>query len=253
MTKPSAADIDALLEGKQVVPSLLSQLPALVERFGAGRITIAAPLVAVIHSERSEYGGSGGIGYFSQVTVVCGQATEMKEWQYRDRYDASRDAWHLAVHSIGEVKVKRDGTTVTVDVELKNNREGSRHATWTFTGSKESTATPALDEAAQEAFRATFQATAEAELARLNEMHALKNPMVSRHGGHYTSYQQPRIKQQLVRADLGIASTIRRCGTARSSWARTDPPRRLRRTTRTNAAKGQPSSRSSTSAPAASP
>ena len=58
--------------------------------------------VIVYVDERSEYGASGGIARFSQIKLWVNGATDMKEFQYRDRYSASNDNY---AYDFKEVKI----------------------------------------------------------------------------------------------------------------------------------------------------
>ena len=54
-------------------------------------LKVIAPDIAVFRTDRSEWGGSGGIGKFHQVNVYYKGQVEMQEWQWRDRWSASND------------------------------------------------------------------------------------------------------------------------------------------------------------------
>ncbi len=69
----------------------------------------------------------GGIGRSSQVWVWFNGKRQMREWQYRDQYNANCDKPELYIDEIGEVV--SDGDTVTI--ELKNHY-GVRRATFNF-------------------------------------------------------------------------------------------------------------------------
>jgi hypothetical protein len=95
-------------------------------------LVIMSPDIAAVLTSRSEYESSGGIGYYDQVRVFFKNQTDIKEWQWRDRYSASNDKPWLAVHSIGAVNVSEKGNKVIVEVELVNNQYGNRTVTYTF-------------------------------------------------------------------------------------------------------------------------
>ena len=167
--------------------------------------------VAAVLTSRSEWGSSGGIGYYDQVRVFCGSQADMKEWQWRDRYSASNDKPWLAVHAIGAVKVSKKDNKVNVEVELVNNQHGNRTATYTFDPPKATAVrTLSVDE------QATFTAQVEKEVARvmaeLNRLHECKPTMVNPHpmtmADGYVPYRQPSIKQREFHPEIGIAAFV---------------------------------------------
>ena len=86
-------------------------------------LTIVSPTIAVVITSRSELGSSGGIGYWSQVNVFCNGQSDMKEWQWRDRWSEIYDKPRLAIHGIGEVKIFEENGT-TIEIELINDQHG---------------------------------------------------------------------------------------------------------------------------------
>lgn len=176
-------------------------------------LVIASPNVAAVLTSRSEWGSSGGIGYYDQVRVFCGSQSDIKEWQWRDRYSASNDKPWLAVHSIGAVKVSEKDNRVVVEVELVNNKHNNRTATYTFDPPK-ATAVRTLSTEEQ----ATFTAQVEKEVARvmaeLNRLWECKPKMVNPHpmgmgaADGYVSYRRPSIKQQEFHPEIGVAAFV---------------------------------------------
>ena len=176
-------------------------------------LVIASSDVAAVLTSRSEWGSSGGIGYYDQVRVFCGSQADMKEWQWRDRYSASNDKPWLSVHGIGEVKVSEKDNKVNVEVELVNNKHGKRTATYTFDPPKPTAVkTLSVDE------QATFTAQVEKEMARvmaeLNRMWEFKPKMVNSHpmgmgvSDGYVPYRRPSIKQREFHPEIGVAAFV---------------------------------------------
>lgn len=172
-------------------------------------LVIVSQDVAVVITERSEYGSGGGIGYYDQVRVFCGSQSEMKEWQWRDRYSASNDKPWLGVNSIGNVKVSEKEDKVIVEVELVNGKYENRTVTYTFNPSQSiSIQTLSVEE------QASFTVLIESEIARvmteLKRFHKLKPKMLSSYAtvDGYVTYRQPSIKQQVFRLEIGVAAFI---------------------------------------------
>jgi len=118
---------------ESLTPELQSQLT--FTKTGSN-IKIVNSAIAVMHGSRSEWGSSGGIGYYAQVRVFYGSQSELKEWQWRDRFDASWDNPRLIVHRIGAVKVLKQANKVAIEIELINDNYGSRTTVFTFDSSK---------------------------------------------------------------------------------------------------------------------
>lgn len=176
-------------------------------------LVIASSDVAAVLTSRSEWGSSGGIGYYDQVRVFYGSQADMKEWQWRDRYSASNDKPWLAVHAIGAVKMSEKDNKVNVEVELVNNRHGNRTATYIFDPPKPTAVkTLSVDE------QATFTAQVEKETARvmaeLNRLWECKPQMVASYPAGmtmpmgtptYVPYRRPSIKQREFHPEIGVA------------------------------------------------
>ena len=107
-----AARLKAEADAEAARKQLEAQKAKLAERFAgieisdelAGQIlkhaddstlTISGPDVAAVVTSRSEWGSSGGIGYWSGVRVYYGAQSSHNEWQWRDRYSASNDRPHF--------------------------------------------------------------------------------------------------------------------------------------------------------------
>jgi len=179
-------------------------------------VKVVEPDIAVIQTSRSEWGGSGGIGYFDQITVYFYGQTEMEEWQWRDRYSASRDRWDLRIHGIGQVKIEADDI-VEVRVELINNKYGNRWAIFHFEKVEQKDKPAQLSDEQQEKFKDQVEAEIEKIMARLNESWNLKPKMLASYPAGitmprgtpaYVPYRAPHLKEKIVRADIGIAAWV---------------------------------------------
>jgi len=164
-------------------------------------------------TSRSEWGSSGGIGYYDQVRVFCGSQADMKEWQWRDRYSASNDKPWLAVHAIGAVKVSEEDNKVNVEVELVNNRHDNRTATYAFDPPKPiAIRTLSMDE--QAAFTAQVEKEVARVMAELNRLWEFKPKMVDPHpmgmgvSDGYVHYRRPSIKQREFQPEIGVAAFV---------------------------------------------
>ncbi len=171
-------------------------------------LVVATPTVAAVTDSRSEWGSTGGIGYYSQVRVFCGSQNEMQEWQWRDRYNVSKDKPWLAVDHLGEVKVSEKDGKVIVEVELLNNHYPSRTATFTFNPSKAETVQMLSMEA-----QTAFVTTAENEIARimdgLNRLWKAKPSQLPDYpDAGYVPYRQPSVKQREFRPEIGVAAFV---------------------------------------------
>lgn len=179
-------------------------------------LVIASPDVAAVLTSRSEWGSGGGIGYYDQVRVFCGEQVVLKEWQWRDRYSSSNDRPSLAVHAIGAVKVSENDKEVNVEVELVNNHYDNRTATYTFDSPKP-TATRTLSEDEQAAFTAQVEKEVARVMSELNRLWECKPKMIASHPAGmtmptntptYVSYRRPSIKQREFHPEIGVAAFV---------------------------------------------
>ncbi|MFA5961457.1 MAG: hypothetical protein WC848_02125 [Parcubacteria group bacterium] len=93
-------------------------------------LVIANEHIAVLLSERSEYGR--GVGYWDQVHVFCCHKRIVKEWNWRHKDYQHLDQKHLAVNGIGAIKATNNNENqVIIQVELLNN-SGSRSVNFEF-------------------------------------------------------------------------------------------------------------------------
>ena len=166
--------------------------------------------VAVVITSRSEWGSSGGIGYYDQVRVFCGSQSNMREWQWRDRYSASNDEPNLRIDSIGTVNLSEQDGRVVMEVELVNNKYGNRTTKFVFNSQKTAVMRTLSPEK-----QSDFSALAEREITRimaeLNQMWECKPRMVSAHpmsGDGYISYRRPSVKQKEFRPEIGVAAFV---------------------------------------------
>lgn len=175
------------------------------------RLTILNSRIAVVITSRSEWGTSGGIGYWDQARVFFGSQVQMQEWQYRDRYSANNDKPWLRIDAIGSVKVSEEGETTVITIELLNNQHGSRIVKFTFDKS-EPEKPPTLSEQQQTSFIAKVeQETARIleDKMRLWERKPLMLPFYVAAGvpGN-TRYLPPCLNEQVVRSDIGVAAFV---------------------------------------------
>lgn len=167
--------------------------------------------IAVVRDERHEHGSSGGVGMYDQVRVFCGSQSQMKEWQWRDRYSADNDRRDLAVHDIGAVQVTQKGESLQVEVELVNRNYGKRKAVYTF-AVPEKTRAQTLSPEEQAEFVAKAQQEEARILARLNQLWKNTPQMPNRHASFmdaaYVAYRQPSVKQRELRPEFGVAAFV---------------------------------------------
>ena len=205
LDKKRASKLTQKLDGKEISQQLQQFLLQYVDRI----FVVANPDVAVVLTDRSEWGSSGGIGYYDQVRIFCHGQTDMREWQWRDRYSASNDQPQLRIHGIGKVTVTKANDKVEVKVVLVNDQYGNRSTTFTFDAPKvEKVKT--LTKKDQVAFikkAAKEKARIMADLERLWEC---KPKMVAAFPSAtgYVPYRRPLIKQEEIRAEIGVAAFV---------------------------------------------
>jgi hypothetical protein len=210
-------EINKMLEGQNVSETLRSFLVRQAESGkGISFLKIITPDVAVIKSSRSEWGGSGGIGYFDQVRAYFHGQTAMQEWQWRDRYSERNDRHDLCVQGFGDVTITEEDDRVSVKVVLENRSYRNRTASFYFKRVKQS-AEAVLSKKQQKAFSAKFNQAKEEVLADLERLYKCKPQMLANYAGvhsipfgspAYVAYQVPRIKQEEVRPEFGIGAFV---------------------------------------------
>ncbi len=193
--------LDKKLAGKEITPELREQLlPHSWEK-----IMVVNSTVALLQGDRSEYGSSGGCGYWSQVYCFCGSQKQMQEWQWRDRYSADNDRKWLCVQDIGKVEVsEKEGKTIVV-VELVNKNHGNRSTTFTFDKPTQKAAVT-LSIEQQTLFVEKAKRELEQIMNGLNDLMPHKPTMIVSRGPD--SYYKPTVKQSEVRPKLGVAAFV---------------------------------------------
>jgi hypothetical protein len=179
-------------------------------------LKIVNPDIAVVQDSRSEWGSSGGIGYYDQIRVFYGNQSSMQEWQWRDRYSASNDKPWLRIDSIGKVKVSEEKGKVIVEVELVNKKYDNRTATFTF-DIKKVTTMRKLSADDQVAFSTRVEEEISRIMSELERLWDLKPQMVASYPAEasmpmgtpsYVPYRRPSIKQQEIHAEIGVAAFV---------------------------------------------
>ncbi|MEX0999929.1 MAG: hypothetical protein WD000_08230 [Thermodesulfobacteriota bacterium] len=206
------AALDELL-GETIVSDELRR--QLLNYASYSTIKVANPTVAALVDSRSEYGSTGGSGYWSQVRVFCGSQSDMREWQWRDRYSADKDKPWLSFNKIGEMKVSAEDGKVVVEVELVNNQHGNRTTSFTFNPPQPS-AVRTLSVEKQVAFTALVKREEERIMEDLKRLWELKPRMVNPHPAPvlgsgddgYTAYLRPSIKQRVFCPEIGVSAFV---------------------------------------------
>ena len=199
--------LNAEFPGQEIADDLRDQLIS-----ASGEIRLVNPSLAVVKGRRLEYGSSGGIGYWDQVTVLYGSQRQLQEWNWRDRYSAGNDKPWLAVESIGDVTTKERDGEVVVSVELVNSRHKNRTASFSFDHNNLATVAKLSEEE-----KADFLLHVEKEknmlMAELAlgwaKKDAMPNPRpMSSVVDRYVSYRQPSIRQTEVSPEFGLAAFV---------------------------------------------
>jgi hypothetical protein len=169
-------------------------------------VKVVSPDLVVCNADRHEHGGSGGIGMFCQARVWYKGQTQMKEWQWRDRYSPNRDNPSMVIHGIGKVSQSVSSAgKVEIKVELVNTQHGNRSTAFTFED-KDATTAPVLSNRDQVAFTSSFEKERNRVLAQLMKLWPLKPKMLTSKG--QSNYGQPAIKQQVEDASIGIGAFV---------------------------------------------
>jgi hypothetical protein len=197
--------LDKILGDKVISDKLRHQLTS--SSFRMDSLVVENADVAVAQGSRSEYGSTGGVGYFDQVRVFYGDQSKMQEWQWRDRYNARNDRHDLCVHSIGAIKVSEDDNSVSIEVELVNRDRGSRYTTFKFDKSK-TQSQHILSASEQAAFQAKTKNEEERVLGDLNAMWKNKGKMLDERSGSYVPYRRPSIKNSECHPEIGVSAFI---------------------------------------------
>jgi hypothetical protein len=188
----------------------------LMEETAPSIIAVAEPDIAVCLTSRSQYGGSGGIGYFDQVRAYYHGSWQMAEWQWRDQYSQSRDRHDLCVNGFGKLEVTTVEGTVNLRVELENRKYRNRWHTFKFSEivPEAASASPVLTEEEQKVFADAVDAEMGRVQAELDRLWKCKPQMMANPalgptvGSGYVAYQQPRIKQERIKIRFGVAAFV---------------------------------------------
>jgi hypothetical protein len=178
-------------------------------------LKVIAPDIAVFRTDRSEWGGSGGIGKFHQVNVYYKGQVEMQEWQWRDRWSASNDKPWNYIGGFGEVSIEKNGEVVRAKVELPNNEYGNRTATFNFRNLE--MAVELLTAEDQKVFAVKVEKAVENLLVEKMRLWEAKPQMMARYPAgsrmpagmpSYVGYKQPWVKEKQIFPDQGIAAFV---------------------------------------------
>jgi len=205
--------LEETLKGQVVSPEARAFLASVF----TNDLKVVDPDTLVYLKERSEWGSSGGVGYFDQVHVYYHGQTEMEEWQWRDRYSASKDRHDLRIEGLGKVSVSEENGEARIEIELINEEYGNRSTSFTFSA-KEKTSSVTLSEQEQSAFAEKVKEEMTSVLKEKERLWAMKPQMRPDYPAgmtlpmglpsSYVPYRRPSIKERLILASLGIAAFV---------------------------------------------
>jgi hypothetical protein len=118
-------ELNEMLNGEPIDPNLQKQI---LEYVGYGLHFVNSE-VAVVVTSRTISGNTGGNGYYDQVRVFYKNKELMREWQWRDRFEARKDKHWLRVLDIGEVNITKEDNTLKVKVERINDQKYHNRST----------------------------------------------------------------------------------------------------------------------------
>ncbi|MFA5029304.1 MAG: hypothetical protein WC518_00955 [Patescibacteria group bacterium] len=190
-----------------------------MERCSIGKVRVLDPDTAVFLVARSEWGGSGGIGYFDQVVIYHHGRDQMQEWQWRNRYSSSADRHDLCINDLGQIQIDERGGQVKITVELVNEEYGNRIAEFVFEPTEATPSPPKLNETEQAAFEGEVDAAIAQILAQKMASWRLKPKMYQDYGDQkygvviqmpmgtpgQVSYRTPSVRHRIISARLGLA------------------------------------------------
>jgi len=182
-----------------------------------GSLKVIDPDAVVCKSGRSEWGNSGGIGYFSQAIMICHGERKTQEWCYRDRYDERKDRWDLDIHGIGRIETRQEADQLKFKIELLNGKDGKRWTEFSFAAiTKPQTQLLSADE------HAAFAVKVEQEIGRMMtdlEKSWERQPQMRPYYGDQpmslpsgmpqeVPYNRPNVKQKSIPTGLGLAAFV---------------------------------------------
>lgn len=209
--------IDAV-SGTEISDDLKKYLLGVINSIGG--LKVIALDIAVYHTSRSEYGTTGGVGYFDQANVYYFGQIQMQEWQWRDRYSASKDRHDLRFDEFNEIEVIEKDRKVIIQVELINKEHGNRWATFEFERIDEVTPVKTLTNEEQKEFSAKLEIEIEKIMAEKKRLWELKPQMLFANRfpngmsipmstlSTSAPYRQPSIKDSVVHANSGVAAFV---------------------------------------------
>lgn len=183
-------------------------------------LKVIAPDIAVYHTSRSEHGTTGDVAYFDQANVYYFGQIKMQEWQWRDRYSASKDHHDLRFDEFNEIEVTKNGEQAIIQVELINKEHGNRWTTFNFDKVKKVIPAKILTDEEQAEFSAKATIEIEKIMAEKTRLWELKPQMLfaSRFPNGMSismstlstsmPYRQPSIKDSTFHANLGVATFV---------------------------------------------
>lgn len=172
----------------------------------------------VLGGSRSEYGSSGGIGYFSRVIVWSNGQSQEKEYQWRDRWSASNDKPQYHFNNLKIKAIKKEGSTLNLDVEAnpdKKYRPTVANFSFEITGVEEKLKTLSKEE--QVEFKNYVEQEIEKIVTEKMKMWENKPQMPATYPAgmtmpagtpSYVSYNQPSLTNKAVSLKNGLGAFI---------------------------------------------
>lgn len=179
-------------------------------------LRIIDPDIAIFQGSRSEWGSSGGIGYFDQIYVYFHSQTDMREWQWRDRWSESKDRHDLRIDELGRISVELEKERQKVLIEIVNKEYGNRETFFSFEIKKEKSQKQ-LSPVEQLEFEKLLKNEIARIMTTLHELWECKPQMLMDYSGWgmipsgspaYTNYKEPSIKYEIINKELGVSAFI---------------------------------------------
>lgn len=160
--------------------------------------------VATFLGGRSEWGSSGGTGLWSKVIVFAEGQDQEKEFQYRDRYSASKDDWAYNFNDLKIESVKNEDGKLTITIDAKSGEKSTKKVNFEFEEKNQGSERDVLPMENQ----IEFQGKVDEYIANLLSEKAEKikgKTHFDKMNGGYSEWKQPYVKELKIDAEHGIA------------------------------------------------
>ena len=177
--------------------------------------------ILALLGSRSEWGSSGGIGYFSRVIAMHQGEVQEKEYQWRDRWSAKNDRHEFDFKDLKIKEIKKEKNKLLLSVKADPGKKyRPTNVDFIFDVKSDREAPAELSEGEQAEFKEFVETEIKEIIAQKMKLWELKPEMLNPIGRDmnapmnlsfavpYVRYEQPELKKKVIDEKHGFAVFI---------------------------------------------